>query len=212
MDLFVVPTIGFDLLYALVIVRLARRDLVWINVTAHPTADWIACQITEAFPWAEAPRYLIRDRPRLALAEGLCRKADRIDPTRVRRPCGCLGRSACRPGSPRPAPSPDVADRRTTGTGESRNPGMLPFWLPGKRGVSESPVEWAQLAPRSQRGMCDELAAIAHSITSSASSRNASGIDSPNALAALRLTRSANVVGCTTGNSAGFSPRKMRAI
>ena len=62
MDLFVVPTIGFDLLYALVIVRLVRRDLVWINVTTHPTADWIARQITEAFPWAEAPRYLIRDR------------------------------------------------------------------------------------------------------------------------------------------------------
>src|SRR5437773_11100680 len=62
MDLFVVPTIGFDLLYALVIVRLARRELVWINVTAHPTADWIAQQITEAFPWDEAPRYLIRDR------------------------------------------------------------------------------------------------------------------------------------------------------
>src|SRR5438034_3608220 len=62
MDLFVVPTIGFDLLYGLVIVRLARRDLVWINVTPHPTADWIARQITEAFPWNEAPRYLIRDR------------------------------------------------------------------------------------------------------------------------------------------------------
>src|SRR5436309_5463673 len=61
MDLFVVPTIGFDLLYALVIVRLARRDLVWINVTTHPTADWIARQITEAFPWAKAPRYVIRD-------------------------------------------------------------------------------------------------------------------------------------------------------
>jgi len=62
MDLFVVPTIGFDLLYAPVIVRLVRRDLVWTNVTTHPTADWIARQITEAFPWAEAPRYLIRDR------------------------------------------------------------------------------------------------------------------------------------------------------
>src|SRR5947207_369336 len=61
-DLFLVPTIGFRLLYALVIVRLARRELVWINVTAHPTADWIAQQITEAFPWDEAPRYLIRDR------------------------------------------------------------------------------------------------------------------------------------------------------
>jgi hypothetical protein len=62
MDLFVVPTIGFNLLYVLVIVRLARRELVWLNVTAHPTAEWIAQQITEAFPWTEAPRYLIRDR------------------------------------------------------------------------------------------------------------------------------------------------------
>ena len=62
MDLFVVPTIGLNLLYAFVMVRLARRDLVWINVTAHPTAEWIAQQITEAFPWNEAPRYLIRDR------------------------------------------------------------------------------------------------------------------------------------------------------
>jgi transposase InsO family protein len=61
-DLFVVPTIGFGLLYVLVVVRLARRDLVWINVTPHPTAEWIARQITEAFPWNEAPRYLIRDR------------------------------------------------------------------------------------------------------------------------------------------------------
>jgi transposase InsO family protein len=65
MDLFVVPTIGFDLLYVLVVVRLARRDLVWINVTSNPTADWIARQITEAFPWNEAPRYLIRDRDRV---------------------------------------------------------------------------------------------------------------------------------------------------
>src|SRR5438874_2460398 len=62
MDLFVVPTIGFDLLYVLVIVRLARRDLVWINSTSNPTAEWVARQITEAFPWNEAPRYLIRDR------------------------------------------------------------------------------------------------------------------------------------------------------
>ena len=64
MDLFVAPTIGFDLLYALIIVQLDRRELVWVNVTAHPTAEWIARQITEAFPWNEAPRYLIRDRDR----------------------------------------------------------------------------------------------------------------------------------------------------
>src|ERR1022692_565652 len=65
MDLLVVPTIGFDLLYAFVIVRLGRRDLVWINVTTNPTAEWIARQLTEAFPWNGAPRYLIRDRDRL---------------------------------------------------------------------------------------------------------------------------------------------------
>src|ERR1039457_117496 len=65
MDLFVVPTIGFDLLYGFVIVRVDRRDLVWISVTSHPTAEWIARQITEAFPWNEAPRYLIRDRDRI---------------------------------------------------------------------------------------------------------------------------------------------------
>src|SRR5260221_6980274 len=65
MDLFVVPTIGFDLLYTLIIMRLDRRDLVWINVTAHPTAEWVARQITEAFPWDGAPRYMIRDRDRI---------------------------------------------------------------------------------------------------------------------------------------------------
>ena len=65
MDLFVVPTIGFKLLYGFVIVRLHRRDLVWINVTTNPTAEWVARQITEAFPWDGAPRYLIRDRDRI---------------------------------------------------------------------------------------------------------------------------------------------------
>ena len=62
MDLFVVPPIGFIQLYVLVIVRLARRELVSFNVTAHPTSEWIAQQITEAFPWNEAPCYLVRDR------------------------------------------------------------------------------------------------------------------------------------------------------
>ena len=56
MDLFVVPTVGFDLLYALVIVRLDRRELVCINTTESPTAEWIARQMTEAFPWDLAPR------------------------------------------------------------------------------------------------------------------------------------------------------------
>jgi hypothetical protein len=65
MDMFVVPPIGFELLYGFVIVRLDRRELVWISVTTHPTAEWIARQITEAFPWDGAPRYTIRDRDRI---------------------------------------------------------------------------------------------------------------------------------------------------
>jgi transposase InsO family protein len=73
MDLFVAPTIGFDLLYVFIIVRLDRRDLVWINVTTNPTAEWIARQLTEAFPWDEAPRYLIRDRDRIYGAIVKCR-------------------------------------------------------------------------------------------------------------------------------------------
>jgi hypothetical protein len=51
MDMFVVPTIGFGLLYGIAMMRLDRRRLVWTNVTTNPTAEWIACQITEAFPW-----------------------------------------------------------------------------------------------------------------------------------------------------------------
>jgi transposase InsO family protein len=62
MDLFVVPTLSFGLLYGLVIVRLDRRELVWVGTTTNPTAEWIARQVTEAFPWDEAPRYLIRDQ------------------------------------------------------------------------------------------------------------------------------------------------------
>ena len=61
-DLFVVPTIGFKLMYGIVIVHLKRRELVWTNATLHPTAEWIAQQMTEAFPWERAPSHLIRDR------------------------------------------------------------------------------------------------------------------------------------------------------
>jgi len=61
-DLFVVPTIGFKLLYCLVILAHGRRKLVHHAVTAHPTAEWIARQIVEAFPWDTTPRYLVRDR------------------------------------------------------------------------------------------------------------------------------------------------------
>jgi Integrase core domain len=61
-DLFVVPTVSFRLLYALLILRHGRRRIMWLGVTAHPTAEWIARQLTEACGWEPAPRYLIRDR------------------------------------------------------------------------------------------------------------------------------------------------------
>jgi transposase InsO family protein len=61
MDLFVVSTVGFSLLYAFIFVRLDRRALVWINVTRYPTSEWVARQLREAFPWDEAPGYLVRD-------------------------------------------------------------------------------------------------------------------------------------------------------
>ena len=61
-DLFVLPTITFRLLYCLVILRHGRRLWVSLGVTTNPTAEWISRQITEAFPWDSAPRYLIRDR------------------------------------------------------------------------------------------------------------------------------------------------------
>jgi transposase InsO family protein len=62
MDFLVVPTINFRLLSILVILRHERRRLISLSVTDHPTAEWIAQQITEAFPWDEAPTDLIRDR------------------------------------------------------------------------------------------------------------------------------------------------------
>jgi transposase InsO family protein len=64
-DLFVVPTISFRLLYGLLIQQHARRELLLLTVTAHPTAEWIARQFTEAFGWQDAPRYVVRDRDRV---------------------------------------------------------------------------------------------------------------------------------------------------
>jgi hypothetical protein len=61
-DLFVVPTVGFKLLYGLVILSHGRRRLLHQAATDHPTAEWVARQIVEAFPWDEAPQYLVRDR------------------------------------------------------------------------------------------------------------------------------------------------------
>ncbi len=62
MDFLIVPTVGFRLLFVLAILRHKRRRLISLRVTTNPMAEWIARQITDAFPWNEAPDYLIRDR------------------------------------------------------------------------------------------------------------------------------------------------------
>src|ERR1035437_3654448 len=67
MDMFVVPTISFRLLYGLPIMGHGRRQVLWFGVTAHPTAEWIANQVTEACGWEQDPRHLIRDRDGMAL-------------------------------------------------------------------------------------------------------------------------------------------------
>jgi Integrase core domain len=84
MDLFVVPIIGFDLLYAFVIVRLHRRDVVWINLTAHPTAEWVARQRNGGISLDEAPHHLIRDGDRIygsVVRRRLCVMGIREKPT-----------------------------------------------------------------------------------------------------------------------------------
>src|SRR5467141_539597 len=60
-DLCVVPTLTFECLFAFLVVGHGRRQLLWFAVTRHPTAEWLAQQIVEAFPWDETPTYLVRD-------------------------------------------------------------------------------------------------------------------------------------------------------
>jgi transposase InsO family protein len=61
-DMFVVPTISFRLLYGFLVLRHARRELLWLGVTTRPNAEWLARQLTEACGWNEPPGYIIRDR------------------------------------------------------------------------------------------------------------------------------------------------------
>src|SRR6266542_1213365 len=63
-DLFVVPTLTFERLFAFLVLGHGRRQLLWFEVARHPTAEWLAQQITEVFPWASAPAYLVRDNDR----------------------------------------------------------------------------------------------------------------------------------------------------
>ena len=61
-DFFTVPTVTFRVLYVFIVLRHDRRQVVHFNVTTNPHAEWAAQQIINAFPYEEAPRFLIRDR------------------------------------------------------------------------------------------------------------------------------------------------------
>ena len=61
-DMFVVASVSFRLLYVMIILAHDRRRIIHTAVTEHPTAAWLSRQVTEAFPWDTAPRYLLRDR------------------------------------------------------------------------------------------------------------------------------------------------------
>ncbi len=64
-DFFTVPTIRFHVLYVFLVLAHERRRIVHFAVTAHPTAEWTAQQMREAFPWDDTPKYLLRDRDRI---------------------------------------------------------------------------------------------------------------------------------------------------
>lgn len=64
-DFFMVPTVTFKVLFVFLVLVHTRRRVVHFNVTEHPTTQWTAQQISEAFPWDAAPRFLIRDRDRV---------------------------------------------------------------------------------------------------------------------------------------------------
>ena len=64
-DFFVVPTIRFQILYVFLVLAHERRRILHFAVTGHPTAEWTAQQMREAFPWDTVPRYLLRDRDRI---------------------------------------------------------------------------------------------------------------------------------------------------
>jgi len=62
LDFFTVPTVGFKVLFVLIVLAHHRRKVVHFHVTEHPTSQWTAQKLVEAFPWDTAPKYLLRDR------------------------------------------------------------------------------------------------------------------------------------------------------
>ena len=81
-DMFVVASASFRLLYVMIILAHDRRKIVRFDVTRHPTAGWLSRQVTEAFPWDTAPRYLLRDRD-ASYGTEFCKRVDAMGITEV---------------------------------------------------------------------------------------------------------------------------------
>ena len=82
MDMFIVASASFRLLYVMIILAHDRRKIVRVDVTQHPTAGWLSRQVTEAFPWDTAPRYLLRDRD-ASYGSEFCKRVDAMAITEV---------------------------------------------------------------------------------------------------------------------------------
>src|SRR2546421_1042571 len=116
-DLFVVPTIAFEQLFAFLVLGHGRRQLLWIAVTRNPTAEWVARQITEALSWNSAPKYLIRDDDTLRQILTKIRHLLQRDTDSWFTWEGCAlhardraGRRHCRPSDPRRA-TPSISTK-----------------------------------------------------------------------------------------------------
>jgi putative transposase len=81
-DMFVVPSVTFRLLFVVLILAHERRKMVHFDVTRHPTAAWLSRQVTEAFPWDTAPRFLLRDRD-ASYGSYFCKRVAAMDITEV---------------------------------------------------------------------------------------------------------------------------------
>jgi len=147
-DFFVVPTIRFRILYGFLVLAHGRRRIVHFAVTAHPTAEWTARQMREAFPWDTAPRYLLRDRDQ-TFGKDFVDQVKAMGIKQVlsapRSPLAtCLRRACDRHDPPRMFGSPDRVQRPEPVPPHSRFPGLLssePYPFGIDEGYSEVPID-----------------------------------------------------------------------
>ena len=163
-DMCVVPTLTFDLLFAFLVLGHGRRQLLWFEVTRHPTAEWLARQITEAFPWASAQAAFTRPVRRTifdiwSLAGETTRNLGLVSGRKNSVPGSVMptketrARASRIAGTMRPAHPADLRCRRH-GVGAHRLP-PAPASVPGTRAISsywpdeQCSFQWKRSAQRS---------------------------------------------------------------